>query len=103
MLHSHCTLPTLGASRYIRMLCKHFAHKIDASYSEWRGDCQFPCGRAELIADSQSLQFRVFAEDLPRLQQTQAILEDHLLRFASKENITGLAWLTAEQPSQSPE
>lgn len=92
MHSSHTTIKTADGSRYIRMLCKHFAHKIPAHYSEWHGACAFPCGAAALLADESSLRFKVESPSAEELLQTQSVLESHLQQFARKENLQPLDW-----------
>lgn len=92
MYNTSTQLQTTEGSRYIRMLCKHFAHKISAPYSEWRGDCEFVCGTATMLADGQSLRFELSADSSEGLDQTKHVIEDHLIRFAHREGLVALDW-----------
>lgn len=92
MICSTCVVATPNASRYIRMLCKHFAHKVPAEYTENRGDCQLPPGPAVMLASADSLRFEVSAENLEGIERARYIIEDHLIRFARKEGIESLDW-----------
>lgn len=86
---------TPNGSSYIQRICKHFAHKIDVKYDEHRGECVLPSGKAAMEADDQGLSFFVTAEDEEGLTRVKAVIEDHLIRFAFRENLEKLDWTDA--------
>jgi hypothetical protein len=88
------TCETDNASRYLMQLCKHFAHKVPVTYDEHTGLCAFACGTAELTADMGTLRIRVSSEDADGLAQTKDVIESHLLRFAFRENLSRLDWIS---------
>ncbi|MCK5744918.1 MAG: DUF2218 domain-containing protein [Oricola sp.] len=92
MLRASATAPTPLADRYLQQLCKHFAHKIPASAEN--GECliEFPFGIADLQASDTALNLSVGAESLEDLKRMQKVVEDHLLRFAFREELSGLNW-----------
>lgn len=89
---SECHVQTVNASLYIIKLCKHFAHKIEVSYSDDAGECQLPTGPAIMKATDTVLTFEVFAESVEALETGKSIIENHFIRFSRKENIEKLTW-----------
>lgn len=92
MLEAAAYLETASGRKYLVQLCKHFAHKIEVSYSENHGDCRFVCGFSAMDADEKGLRIVVKAGDEAGLAQTQAIIESHLVRFAFREKLEALDW-----------
>lgn len=92
MLEAAAYLETANGRKYLVQLCKHFAHKIEVSYSESHGECRFACGSSAMEADEKGLRVVVRAGDEDGLAQTQSIIESHLLRFAFRENLEALDW-----------
>ena len=83
---------TEHGAKYLVQLCKHFAHKIDTTYSETRGECRFSCGTAVLDADPDRLKIVAIAADDEQLSETESVIERHLDRFAFRENLEALQW-----------
>ena len=46
---------TPNASRYLQQLCKHFAHKVPATFDAHHGEVELPPGRCVLDADETGL------------------------------------------------
>ncbi len=92
MFESAAYLETASGQKYLVQLCKHFAHKIEVSYTDEHGECQFACGAAILDADAEGLRMAVTAADEEDLAETQSIIESHLVRFAFRENLEALDW-----------
>ena len=92
MLESVAYLETASGPKYLVQLCKHFAHKIEVSYSENHGECRFSCGTGLLDADEKGLRIVAKAEDEQGLVDTQHVIESHLVRFAFREELQPLAW-----------
>ncbi|NVO56741.1 DUF2218 domain-containing protein [Rhodobacteraceae bacterium B1Z28] len=83
---------TKNASRYLQQLCKHFSHKVDAQYDDTAGRVDFEIGQAQLAAFPDRLEFVARSDDPDGLQRTKSVLEDHIIRFAFRENLSGLSW-----------
>ncbi|MGI3170166.1 DUF2218 domain-containing protein [Pseudooceanicola sp. C21-150M6] len=83
---------TANASRYLQQLCKHFAHKVAVEYDSQTGKAQLPPGPASLAADAQGLSIEVSGPDDDGLKKAKFIIEDHLLRFAHREQPAPLNW-----------
>lgn len=87
-----CTVRTRHASSYLQRLCKHFAHKVPAEWEAATGHAELPGGRAEFAAGSETLEITIRGRDAAGLDRARAIVEDHLLRYAFRENLTRLDW-----------
>jgi hypothetical protein len=83
---------TENAQKYLTQLCKHFAHKIDVAQDGRGGELTFSCGTGYLQAHADGLNIRVRAPDDANLADTKSVIEDHLLRFAFRENTGPLHW-----------
>ncbi|UYV36842.1 DUF2218 domain-containing protein [Rhodobacteraceae bacterium D3-12] len=92
MLTSSTTFTTPNGSKYLVQLCKHFAHKIDVEYDETNGRAALPSGAAELLADTDGLNISITSEDEKQLGMAQHVIEDHLKRFAFREEFDALNW-----------
>ncbi len=92
MLIATSSFETQNASRYIAQLCKHFAHKVEVDYSEMRGGAALPPGPAVMEARDGALHFDVRAETEEGLMRAKFIIEDHIKRFAFRENLSNLNW-----------
>ena len=86
------------ASSYIARLCKHFAHKVPATYDETSGRADFGIGVAEMTATDTRLTMRITAPTADGLTKCKAIIEDHLVRFAFRENLKELSWNNEAMP-----
>lgn len=92
MLAANAELVTDSGSKYLVQLFKHFAHKIEVSYSDTHGECTFDFGTASLDADAEQLKIAVTAPDEEKLERAKSVVESHLLRFAFREKIDALTW-----------
>ncbi|EAQ04703.1 hypothetical protein OB2597_05455 [Pseudooceanicola batsensis HTCC2597] len=86
------TFRTPNASRYLQQLCKHFEHKIAVDYDDRKGKAALPSGEATLAASDEALTVTVSAEDDPGLERARFIVDDHLKRFAFREDCQGMDW-----------
>jgi hypothetical protein len=79
-------LATPHASRYLQQLCKHWAHKFPVEFTPQNGRIEMSAGVLILDADAEGLTLRLAAapEDLERMQ---AVVADHLKRFAFRETL----------------
>lgn len=88
---------TPNAARYMAQLCKHFSHKVPAEVEGNRGHITFPMGTADLLADETSLTAHLRAADQDGLARLRAVVDDHLKRFAFREEFEAMDW---DQPAQ---
>ncbi|SLN32342.1 hypothetical protein ROJ8625_01485 [Roseivivax jejudonensis] len=92
MTTAHTRFETSSADRYLGQMVKHFAHKIPAAQSGRTASLNFPVGDAELAADDGGLDIAVESADAEALDQCKAVVENHLLRFAFREEPAPLVW-----------
>ena len=89
------TFETPNASRYLQQLCKHFGHKVEATFTETAGTIAFPVARAELEASPTLLTVTLDVEAPDQLGRMQEVVDSHLKRFAFREEFEGMAWQDA--------
>jgi hypothetical protein len=89
---------TPKASRYLQQLCKHFAHKVEAEFDAARGRAALPGGETRLIADDAALSIAVEGASPADMVRVRYVVEDHLLRFAFRENMQPLPWQNGPAP-----
>ncbi|MGC4026761.1 MAG: DUF2218 domain-containing protein [Mesorhizobium sp.] len=92
MPSAHASVETENASKYVAQLCKHFGHKIDVYYADDNAECRFPFGSATLMARENEFVVNVEAAEQDNLLRLKKVIEDHLLRFAFRENLPSLSW-----------
>ncbi|RAH98478.1 DUF2218 domain-containing protein [Acuticoccus sediminis] len=100
MPHLRSRVATGKASRYIAQLCKHFAHKVDATWDESAGDVDFGFGTLRLAADTEALTLHATSDTPEGLARVEWVVTDHLQRFAWREKPT-IEW-SAAAPSAAP-
>ena len=92
MLSSQSRFETPNGAKYLQQLCKHFGHKVAVEFDDTSGHAELPPGRATLVADDDGLNVVVTADDEKGLSVARYIVEDHLKRFAFRENFEALDW-----------
>lgn len=93
MAFSRTDIRTGKAQGYLIQLCKHFAHKIPATFADNRGRIEFGMGLAELDAtDAAVLKIIVTSSDENAIPTLEDVVERHLRRFAFKEELA-MAWI----------
>ena len=76
-------IETAQASKYLQQLCKHFLHKLPASFDATAGQIGFPAGETRLTADAQELAISLAAASDDDLVPLQELLVRRFNRFAS--------------------
>ena len=84
-IRSEARVATPRSARYLGQLCKHFAHRIPASYEGGQGRVEFPTGVCEMEASGDVLILRASAADSPSLAQVEDVVAQHLERFAFRD------------------
>lgn len=79
---------TAQASKYISKLCRHFAHKVSATYTERDAQVRFPQGQCVMKARAQALEIYLQGEGPEKIEAMQYIIDDHLKRFARFESLS---------------
>lgn len=92
MATSVSTVRTDHASRYLQQLCKHWSHRFDVEFNEATGKVPFsPEASLGLAASATSLIMTLSVEKSEDLERMQAVVADHLKRFAFREELD-VAW-----------
>lgn len=84
------------AAKYILKLCRHFAHKVPARFTELDGQVRFLQGQCVMKATAETLTICLQADADEKIRAMQFIIDDHLRRFARFENLS-YGW-AAEAP-----
>lgn len=87
MIRSSATILTKEGSAYIRKLCRHFVHKIPASYTESDGRAELPGCVCLMHADTDTLAFTITGGSAEEVMKGEAIITRHLLKFAFREQL----------------
>ena len=90
-IRSHADVATDKPVAYMRQLCKHFGHKVDASFGEDNGYIQFEFGRCELQASGAVLTIEVSAPDDESHERMERVVGSHLERFGRCDELS-VAW-----------
>ena len=90
-LTSRADVATEKPVPYMRQLCKHFGHRVDASFDDDSGYIQFEFGRCELHAADGELRMTVSAGDDESRQRMQDVIGSHLERFGKRDGLS-VAW-----------
>ena len=73
---------------YMRQLCKHFGHKVDASFGDDTGYIQFDFGRCDLHANNGTLTLDVSAADAESHERMERVIGSHLERFGRRDELS---------------
>lgn len=93
---SQAVIQTAKASGYLQQLCKHFAHKVPATWDAHSGRVDFAMGACAMAAPEGEgrLTLAATAGSAEALAQVQEIVGGHLERFAFREPLV-VAWTAA--------
>jgi hypothetical protein len=86
---------TPKASVYMKQLCRHFGHRIPATFTDDEGQITFDAGVCTLEATPTELVLRVSAADSEATTRLQDVVERHLQRFAHRDPLA-VSWTTLE-------
>ncbi len=90
-ISSHAEVTTDKPVAYMRQLCKHFGHKVDASFGDDTGYIQFDFGRCELQANNGTSTLDVSAADADSHERMERVIGSHLERFGRRDELS-VAW-----------
>ncbi len=85
---------TEHASKYLQQLCKHFQHKLPASFDATAGAISFPTGEVKLAAEAEALALALESPGADELERLKDVVARHLVRFAFREELN-VAWRDA--------
>ncbi|HET6865709.1 MAG TPA: DUF2218 domain-containing protein [Solirubrobacteraceae bacterium] len=87
-IRSHAEVATDKPVAYMRQLCKHFGHKVDASFGEDSGYIQFEFGCCELRTAEHALNLEVSATDAESHERMERVIGSHLERFGRRDELS---------------
>jgi hypothetical protein len=87
MPSSEARVLTEHASKYLQQLCKHFGHRIPATFDADSGHLTFEMGTTALVAAPALLVLRNEAPDAAGLTRLEGVIASHLVRFAFREEL----------------
>ncbi|UWR47376.1 DUF2218 domain-containing protein [Phaeobacter inhibens] len=90
---------TPNASKYLQQICKHFAHKVAVTHDDTKGTVALGMGPATLTAEDQHLRAEVTAPTAEELDHARQIIDNHLKRFAFREEFEAMTWASATAPA----
>jgi len=94
-MKSTATIRTPNARRYLVQLCKHFAHRVPATFGERDGEIVFEAGKVGLRASPETFMLWADAAEMGALQRLEQVIESHLKRFAFREPDLAVEWRRA--------
>jgi uncharacterized protein len=90
-LSSQATVSTEKPVPYMRQLCKHFGHKVDAVFTDDSGYINFEAGRCDLRAGDGELLLTVTAETEENRERLRNVVGSHLERFGRRDELS-VSW-----------
>ena len=87
-LTSQADVATEKPVPYMRQLCKHFGHKVDAAFDDDSGYIQFEFGRCELRAADATLHLSVSANSEENRERMRNVIGSHLERFGRRDELS---------------
>ena len=87
-LSSQATVATEKPVPYMRQLCKHFGHKVDAAFDDDSGYIKFDAGRCDLRAGDGELSLIVTAETEENRERLRNVVGSHLERFGRRDELS---------------
>ena len=88
------------ASQFLAQLCKHFAHKTPAEFTDNQGRIDFQPGLCVLTATENELIVTCEAEIAADLERVKVVVADHVVRFGWREQLT-VDWSQREYSTNS--
>jgi hypothetical protein len=95
---SEATVITKNADSYMRKLGQHWSHRFAVRFNE-NNNCviELPNGTCELNVGSEQLNIRLVLRPEGDQQRFEQVVEEHLRRFAFKEDLV-FAWVHTKTP-----
>lgn len=86
-------IKTESAHKYIAQLCKHFAHKVESTFSidhdakTAEGLTKFPMGQAVFTAKDNVLTVHAECENEAACRAMHGVFDSHIVKFAFREEL----------------
>lgn len=91
MFQSTTTIHSEHAQKYLVVLCRHFARKVPANWTDTEGKVEFPVGLCTMTATDSQLVIHCQSNQQAQLQMQQSIIDKHMDMFSRRETIE-LTW-----------
>ena len=92
MASSAARVATGRPPHYLRQICRHFGHNVQASHARVHGTITFADGMLELDAsDPQLLVLAATAQDADALERIEQVVASYLERIGRADDLT-VAW-----------
>jgi hypothetical protein len=101
MIRSEARVVTDRPGRYIAQLCKHFAHKVESTFTEDAGFANFGWGTCTLTATEGALLLRAQAPDEEGIGRVEYVVADHTERFGARDELK-VVWVRDGGPAATP-
>jgi hypothetical protein len=87
MAQSIAHVATASGSRYLQQLCKHWGHKYEVRFDAKHGEIDLPMGPLVMDAAPEELVISLTTNDAASLDRFEAVVADHINRFAFREEL----------------
>ena len=93
MYKTHTSIKTKSAHKYVAQLCKHFAHKVETSFTldneakTAEGLTVFPMGKVVFTAKNDILTVEAEVENLEACKALHNVFDSHIVKFAFRETL----------------
>ena len=101
MQHREATIRTADGGRYMRQLCRHFAHKLPVREDGDTGTVEFSIGVCSMAVADDALVLRCASPDARSAEELCDVIERHLVRFAWREPLV-IEWRPAQAGTDVP-
>jgi hypothetical protein len=92
MIRSEASVATEKPVPYMKQLCKHFGHKVEATFDDERGTIHMTTGLCELDATrAGALALKLSAGDAESLTRLEQVIGSHLERFGRRDELS-VSW-----------
>jgi len=90
---SSTTIQSAHALKYLSVLCRHFARKVEAQWDDTQGTVFFVVGTTTLRVNTlnDALTVTCHADNQDMLERQQSIINHHVALFSRRESIA-LQW-----------
>ncbi|UUM32835.1 DUF2218 domain-containing protein [Vibrio japonicus] len=95
-MEKYTVIQSEHVSKYLVVLCRHFARKVESTWDDEKGEVHFPVGKAYMATDvtKNTLTIRCVAENEQKVNGVIAVIDSHVHMFSRRETLQ-LTWHSA--------